>query len=154
MKSVLLFFLLLFLIFLDQLTKHLVLYGFRFKWGFFEITLVYNEGSAFGLKLLKNDEYIVVNSIILFLFTLFIFYRGNRNRYMKDLYNFCLVFILSGGIGNIIDRIFHGKVIDFFYIYNFPVFNLADVFITLGIGMLIMIFFREEKKFQENSPPP
>ncbi|MCX7758199.1 MAG: signal peptidase II [bacterium] len=154
MKSILLFFLLLFLIFLDQLTKHLVIHGLRFKWGFFEITLVYNEGSAFGLKLLKNSEYIVVNSIILFLFMLFIFYRNSRSQYMKSLYNFCLVFILSGGLGNIIDRIFHGKVIDFFYIYNFPVFNLADVFITIGMGMLIMIFFREEKKIQESSPPP
>lgn len=148
MKTVFFILLVFLLIFIDQVLKYMVLSGLRFKWRFFEITLVYNEGSAFGIKLLKNNEYIIVNSLILSLLTIFIIHRTKKNPKYSIFYQFCLLFLLAGGIGNIIDRIIHGKVIDFIYFHNFPVFNIADVFISIGMIIFIMTFLIEERSIK------
>lgn len=132
------------LIFIDQFSKKFVLGGFRYKLGFFEITLVYNEGSAFGFKIFKNHEYILINSILLILFSIFIFYKS-RNNSLKNFYFLSLTLIISGGIGNIIDRILYGKVVDFISFYNFPVFNFADSFITVGFIIFVICIFIDSR---------
>ena len=57
-----------------------------------------------------------------------------------------LVLILSGGIGNLIDRVLHGYVVDFFAttFVNFAVFNVADCFVCIGVGLLMVAVIREE----------
>lgn len=148
MKSI--FWVLLFglLLFIDQFSKKMVLSGYRFKKGIFEITLVYNEGSAFGIKFFKNYEYLIVNTFILIIFSMFIFYKVSKigDFSLKSYYLFSFVFIVAGGVGNLVDRIFYGKVVDFISIYTFPVFNIADVFITVGILILSFLILSEHKK--------
>lgn len=138
--------LLIILIIIDQYTKKIVLDGFRFSSNFFDIILVYNEGSAFGFKLMSNEQYLIVNSFILILFSFIIFYLYNKaeNRY-KFLYLVSLVFVSAGGVGNLIDRLIHGKVVDFISILNFPVFNLADVFVSIGVTLLVACFIFDRK---------
>ncbi len=131
------------LIFIDQATKKIVLEGFRFKFLFFEITLIYNEGSAFGIKLLENYQYILVNSFILVLFLVYFIYKY-RHGIFKKLHLTWFVFIFSGAIGNLIDRLIHGKVIDFISIYVFPVFNFADIWISIGMIVFIFSILREK----------
>lgn len=133
------------LFFIDQHTKKIIIEGFRFKYKFFEITLVYNEGSAFGIKLLEANQYIIVNSIILLMFILFIWYKVKKS-VEKEYYLWALVLIVAGGVGNISDRIIHGKVIDFISIYIFPVFNFADVYISLGVIIMIYLLYKEEQR--------
>lgn len=55
-----------------------------------------------------------------------------------------LTFILSGGISNALDRFFHGCVIDFINLHIWPIFNLADIFITLGAIMIVLTVFRNK----------
>ena len=131
------------LIFIDQATKKIVLEGFRFKFLFFEITLIYNEGSAFGIKLLENYQYILVNSFILVLFLVYFIYKY-RYGVFKKLHLTWFVFIFSGAIGNLMDRLIHGKVIDFISIYVFPVFNFADIWISIGMIVFIFSILREK----------
>ncbi|MEN3015106.1 MAG: signal peptidase II [bacterium] len=132
------------LILADQLSKKIILEGFRFKWNWFEIILVYNEGSAFGIKLLKNNEYILVNSFILLILLIFTLFKARNNKFANYYYT-SFSFIAAGGIGNLIDRIIHGKVVDFIAVYHFPVFNLADSFITIGSSLLILIMLIDKQ---------
>ncbi|MFN3478058.1 MAG: signal peptidase II [bacterium] len=144
------FFLILFciLVLMDQFSKEAVLDGYRLKKAIFEITLVYNEGSAFGMKIFKNHEYIIINPLILVIFALFIFYKISKIKDLnfKNYYLLSFTFIFAGGIGNLLDRILHGKVVDFISIYIFPVFNLADIFITIGILIIAFLLLNEHRK--------
>ena len=60
-----------------------------------------------------------------------------------------IILIISGAIGNLIDRVFRGFVVDFisFILFNsqMPVFNIADIFVTCGVAGLIFVIFKEEK---------
>lgn len=73
----------------------------------------------------------------------------------KPLFQTSLAFILGGAIGNFIDRLFRQEVVDFLdtYIfgYDFPVFNIADSALTIGVGLLMIQIFREERKEKVNS---
>ena len=107
----------------------------------FTIEYVRNYGAAFNI-LSGNRLFLsfisVISTIIL---SYFIFIREN------ELINkFGLSFILAGSIGNGIDRIFNGYVIDFIKIkyIDFPVFNIADVSINIGVILLIIIYFRDK----------
>ena len=110
--------------------------------GFFKFTLVHNTGGAFGL--FHNNTLLL--GIIGVIFTgVFIYFieRNNLNRIEEFSYGM----ILSGIIGNIIDRLFRGYVIDFFdfniFGYDYPVFNVADIFIVVGIILVILISIKE-----------
>lgn len=112
----------------------------------FSIVRVENTGAAWGLfhrwpNLLFYIRVIIVIGLIFYL----IF---NKNK-IKD---FPLTLIVTGAIGNIIDFIFYKKVIDMFYFifggYSYPVFNLADAMITIGIVWLFITFFLKQKKFK------
>jgi signal peptidase II len=115
--------------------------------GFFNLTLVYNRGAAFGM--LKDQiPFFVLTSCAAIFFILFHIRKSTR------LERAALGLILAGAIGNLIDRIFLGHVIDFldFHIAPFfywPVFNVADSAITVGacmLGWLLLWPSRIEKK--------
>ncbi len=108
----------------------------------FTIEFVRNYGAAFNIlsgSRLFLSFISVLSTIIL---TYFIFIRENKlvNKY-------ALSFILAGSIGNGIDRILNGYVIDFIKIkfINFPVFNIADIVINIGVLILISSYFRNKK---------
>ena len=134
------------LIILDQSTKIYVarvMLNNRFEnieiFSFLNITFVRNTGISFGLFSnggLLNRYFFTIFALIVGL-TLLIIAFLNDDRIAR----FSLLFISAGAIGNAIDRIYFGGVIDFidFFLYNFhwPAFNLADIFITFGVILLL-----------------
>jgi len=132
------------IVFIDQLTKTLVLnksskLPVDIIRGFFSITLVQNEGAAFGILRGCNIFFIVVSifAIIIILYGQFSIERSKKTG--VKLLKIALALILGGAIGNMIDRIRFGCVIDFFDFKVWPVFNVADSAITIG-GFLLVIF--------------
>ena len=107
---------------------------------FLNIRLIWNEGIAFGL-LTFNDK-IIYNllTFIILVVILIIFFMVLKSYGLKK---YSLLMILGGALGNVYDRIFYGAVPDFidFHIGNFHwfIFNVADIFITLGVIFMIII---------------
>lgn len=105
---------------------------------FLNITYVRNTGAAWSI--LDNNTWIV--TVISLLIIIGIIYYVYRNRVSKKILKIGYGFILGGAIGNFIDRIVYGYVIDFIDIdifgWNYPIFNLADMFIVVGV-ILVMI---------------
>lgn len=117
---------------------------------FIYLSLEKNYGVAFSM-LWNNRLLILIISLLLILFLIYLLNKdylskGKNNKLLNVTYG-----LLFGGIlGNLIDRIVRGYVIDYIgvYIFNykFPVFNLADSFITIGVILMIISTFKEEKK--------
>lgn len=111
----------------------------------FNIHKVYNYGVAFSF--LENKRYLILLFSIILLYFLF-----NLRKDLPKAKKYDILFgvILGGILGNLIDRIFRGFVIDYFEIflgqYSFPIFNLADICITLGIIIMILIMSLGDKK--------
>ena len=133
--------------FLDRLSKIYVIYLDKKFLGsellsskFLNIRLIWNEGIAFGL--LSFNETIFYNALtfLIFIIILIIFFMLSKS---NGINKFSLMMILGGAIGNIYDRIFYKAVPDFidFHIGNFHwfIFNVADIFITLGVIFMIII---------------
>ncbi len=105
---------------------------------FFYLTLVQNTGAAFGL--FKNQAaFFVVISIIAIIFIAF-FLRKNKTGL-----NLPLALILGGAIGNLIDRLRFGYVVDFLDFRVWPVFNFADSCISVGAFLLFLLIIRGKK---------
>ncbi len=147
-----LFFLFLFLVTLDQITKALVisffdLYESVSLFPIINLTFVVNYGFAFGLLNDPSLNQIVVSIVILLIISYF-FYLLIKTQ--DKIFQFTLTLVLAGAMGNFLDRIFRGFVIDFIDIYigqnHWPAFNIADSCITLGfIGLMINILFLNKK---------
>lgn len=108
------------------------------------LTYVENSGAAFGIM----QGYRLLLTLIPGLFMLGVLIFMLSDRVKGKLMLWSLVLVVSGGIGNLIDRVFQGYVIDYidFTIINFPVFNLADICIVTGTFLLAFAFFRDEYK--------
>lgn len=111
---------------------------------FFYITSHRNRGAAWGI--LQNSRYLFLFITILFLLLLFFYiYKNKVVLKINDYVIFSL--IIGGALGNFLDRIIKGEVVDFldFHIfgYDFPIFNLADTFICLGIFLLALKIYKE-----------
>ncbi len=147
-----LFYLFIFLVFIDQFTKELVLNKFEIYEStnllpFLDLTFVVNYGFAFGFLNEPSINQIVVSIIIISIIFYFIYLLVKTQ---DDLFRLSLVIILSGALGNFIDRIFRGFVIDFIDIYiseyHWPAFNFADSCITIGFIILMFnILFLNKK---------
>jgi len=147
-------FIVFFLIIIDQYTKNIVVNGFYLKLNdYIKITLVYNEGSAFGIKLFNNETYIIIGFIVCTFLVYFLFKfnkklyhlsSDRKNKFLINLFNFSILFIISGTLGNLIDRIKYSKVVDWISILNFPIFNLADSYITIGVILFIYSYSKLE----------
>ncbi|MDD5409153.1 MAG: signal peptidase II [Candidatus Omnitrophica bacterium] len=124
-------------VFLDQLSKFIVVRFLQLNTpvslikNFLYMTLVYNRGAAFGM--LKNQLLFFV--LISFFVILFIFLHL-KNKKIPLLYKISLSLILAGSVGNLIDRLRFGYVIDFLDLRFWPVFNLADSALTIGALLL------------------
>ena len=117
---------------------------------FFYLTYIHNTGASWGI--LKNNTTLL---IILSIIALIILIRYS-NSFKNTKLNVCgLGFLMWGILGNLADRILYGYVIDFFdfYIFNydFPIFNIADIFIVIGVILLIISIVRGEDKDGSNS---
>jgi len=134
---------------IDQLSKFLAVKNLALNEprpvidGFFYLTLVYNRGAAFGI--LQNQIPFFIICSLLALALIFMNLRKTGRRGKTGLYDFSLSLILAGGLGNLIDRLFSGHVIDFLDFRVWPVFNLADSAITTGVILLGWAILKGEK---------
>lgn len=130
----------------DQLTKVLVVRSFSLGErkavipDFFDLTLLYNKGAAFSFLANAGGWQRWAFTIFGVLAALFILWMLSRHGGQR-LFALALSLILGGAVGNVIDRIFRGQVVDFLLVYHdrwfFPAFNVADSAITLGAILLI-----------------
>lgn len=138
---------------IDQYTKYLAVTHLKDGPAFvlidnvFELNYLENRGAAFGL--LQNRQiFFVCVAILIFAFILYCYVRiPKTGRYLP--LRLCGVFIVAGAAGNLIDRIRLGYVVDFFYfrLIDFPVFNVADIYVTVSFAvLLILIFFRYKEE--------
>ncbi len=98
------------------------------------ITLVFNNGAAFGLLKDRAAFFVLVSAFVITFIILFAW----RHKGMSGLLAVALGLILGGSLGNLVDRMTFGYVIDFFDFRVWPVFNIADSGITVGVGMLAL----------------
>lgn len=120
------------------------------------LTYVENRGAAFGM--LQNHRWVfMILSTVVMVIILAVMFKYKR--YLHPLMLIGLCFIVGGGVGNMIDRTIKGFVVDFvdFTLINFAVFNIADAFICVGVGLLILdiilkksdLVFLDDKKSDE-----
>ena len=152
-RSMAALFTVIFLVAADQLSKFWVLAALKGQGSVpvikdvFELLYVENRGAAFGI--LQNHQWIflLIGAVIL-LALLWIFPKLPGEKHFLGLM-LCCVFIGAGAIGNMIDRLFRGYVVDFLYfkLIDFPVFNVADIYVTTAsvvLILLILFVYREE----------
>lgn len=142
------------LICLDQWTKQLALKCLQGKDAFvlwknvFELDYLENRGSAFGMFQNKKIFLLIVGILLMGLVMYAILQVPNKKRYIPLHVFFSL--LAAGGIGNMIDRLWNGYVVDFFsfVLIHFPVFNVADVYIVIAafmIGILFIFVYQDDE---------
>ena len=110
----------------------------------FMFTYVENPGGAFGILPYHTDKFVLIGVVLLIVMVTASFYLGRGNLVL----NLALAFLTGGVLGNLVDRLHAGYVIDFLDFRVWPVFNVADSFICIGTALLIYIilFSRESRK--------
>ena len=112
---------------------------------FFQITRLNNMGAAFGM--LQGWSWFFIIAAVAVLGIIMISYdRIIQNRLLV----FATAFILGGTVGNMLDRVFFGHVIDYINIAFWPSFNLADMSLTVGAVLLVIYFVTNENKKDEH----
>ena len=136
-----------FIILIDQITKYSILKNYnKFvnkDFILFKIDFVKNYGAAFNI-FNGSRVFLSIISIVFSIILIFLILRKNSSNYY-ELYSYAL--LLGGTIGNGIDRIINGYVIDFINlnIINFPVFNIADISINVGFIILLIRTFKDNR---------
>lgn len=145
----------------DQWTKYLVIS--RFQWGesyplisgLFSLTYVRNKGAAFGLfhrapEAFRDPFFIIVPVVALVIIFLLFVRLTDKQRWTA----LALSLILGGAIGNLIDRVRFGYVVDFLDVYwrdyHWPAFNVADSCIVVGVGIMLIQSFTEESRTSQS----
>ncbi|KGQ69697.1 signal peptidase II [Chelonobacter oris] len=147
----------------DLLTKWLVVKNFALHESInilpvFNLTYVRNYGAAFSF-LADHGGWQKYFFILLALSVsgLLIYWLAH-NQFNKKLANSGYALIIGGALANMVDRTYHGFVVDFLHvywdIYHYPVFNIADVAITIGAGLLILDYFVNPDKPKEKTGDP
>jgi signal peptidase II len=139
------------IIFLDQWTKSLVREHIPFTQSWLPESLEWlhpyarivhwkNTGAAFGLFQDSNTFFMIL-AVVAGLFILYYFPQVSPSDWPL---RFAMVFQLGGAIGNLLDRILVGSVTDFISVFDFPVFNIADSSITIGVAVLLIAVVIQE----------
>ncbi|MDO5689387.1 MAG: signal peptidase II [Tissierellia bacterium] len=116
-----------------------------------EFSYVENRGAAFGILQGKSWFFLIVTFLVCIILT---YYLVRYYDEMSILTKLCLILIMAGAIGNLIDRIARGFVVDFIFVrfwgyYDFPLFNVADMAVVIGsIGLMLLILFSKEVKME------
>lgn len=144
------------LIFLDQFTKYLAIMDLKNNppyvvWeGVLELNYLENKGAAFGMLQEKKALFVFMTVAMLIVVFYVLFKLPEKKKFLSWQIFLCL--ICSGGIGNMIDRVRYDYVVDFIYfkLINFPVFNLADILITIGtvLFFIVILFLTKEEELQ------
>ena len=130
----------------DQLSKAYIAANFilatsqEFIPGLIDITYIHNDGGAWGMLVGYTWILLSVTIIIMLVCITLLLKYGSRDKLMF----WAITLVLSGGVGNMIDRIFRdGNVVDFLHLDfmpEFPVFNIADCAIVIGAGLLLLYY--------------
>jgi len=130
------------LIFLDRITKMWATsLNSNKDYGIIAFTYTVNTGAGFSILQNMNILLIIISAAVL---VAIIYYH-------KYVPKFSLITIISGITGNLLDRIFYGAVIDFINFKFWPIFNIADSLIFIGVIYWIIILFKEEKQSHKES---
>lgn len=120
-------------------------------WPFFNIVMVWNQGVSFGLFNQSTDYgpvILVILALVISAVFLIWLFRSN-----SDLQRLGIAMVIGGALGNVIDRARFGAVIDFLDVhaagYHWPAFNVADSFVVVGVGILIVYALFFEKNLQK-----
>ena len=141
------------LVLLDQVTKYLAVTHLKnapaipMISNVFELYYLENHGAAFGILQGQKTFFIIITTVVMALL-LYLYVKiptDKRYVYMRLI----IVLLVSGAIGNFIDRCMNDYVIDFFYfkLIDFPVFNVADIYVTVAAMLLILVtcvYYKEE----------
>lgn len=141
------------LLFLDQFTKHLAV--LHLKGGnsiilikdVFQLHYLENRGAAFGMFQGGKIWFVIITALIVALLA-FVYCKSPAEK--KFLWvRLIIIFLMAGAFGNLIDRIRLDYVIDFFYfdLIDFPIFNVADIYVSCGVAVLLILFifyYKEE----------
>ncbi|MBI5699389.1 signal peptidase II [Candidatus Saganbacteria bacterium] len=125
---------------LDQITKYLVHLRLTPNQSWWLFTYVQNRGAAFGLFQGKRFFFVVAGALVIAL----IFYFHSKFK-SSDLLQLPLGLMLGGSAGNLIDRLARRYVVDFIDFRFWPVFNVADTGLNIGVGLLILIFLLKKE---------
>ncbi|MGN0406477.1 MAG: signal peptidase II [Bariatricus sp.] len=135
------------LLLLDQYAKILALRYLKDQpafviWkGVFELQYLENRGSAFGMMQNRRYFFLIMTVIVLGIMVYLYSLTPVTRRYLP--LRICMVFLAAGAAGNFIDRLIRGFVVDFFYfsLIDFPIFNVADIYITVTFFVLVLLIF-------------
>lgn len=113
----------------------------------FQFEYLENRGAAFGIMQNKQIFFFIIVVIISVIIVKFYLHVPMTKRFLP--LRLCAIFIFAGAIGNFIDRLKLGYVVDFFYfkLINFPVFNVADIYVTIGtfvLAFLLLFYYKED----------
>ena len=143
-----------FIFFIDRLSKLLVIKSAEVNGevnfsvtSFLNFDLIWNEGIAFGLLSFNDKFYYNLITLLIALITSIIIWLANKSKGVEKL---GFLMIVGGSLGNLFDRIFYSSVPDFIDIsinnFHWFIFNVADIFITIGVILLIILEFFKKKK--------
>ena len=131
------------IILIDQITKFLIKTSFQLKQSLpiiiyiFHLTYIHNFGAGFGI--LQQQQWILIFISLTVVGAIFYYFDSIKEK--DKLLQILVGFILGGTIGNLIDRVAYGFVIDFLDFQMWPIFNAADSFVTIGvIGLIIYLW--------------
>ncbi|TKI54739.1 lipoprotein signal peptidase [Brevibacillus antibioticus] len=135
---------------LDQFTKFLVVKYMELGESIpliadvFHLTSHRNMGAAFGILQNQRWFFIVITTVVVIGIVISLIRLGKK----QPRASLALSLVLGGAVGNFIDRAMSGQVVDFlnFTLINFPIFNVADMAITIGVGILLLDVFLDGKK--------
>ena len=153
-KNIIIFYISFVTFFLDRFSKYYILKIFNSEsidsfavTSFLNFSLIFNKGIAFGLFSFNEQIYYNIISLIIILITLIVLILALKSKGVEKI-SFSLIF--GGSLGNIFDRLYYSSVIDFIdlHINNFHwfIFNFADIFISLGVIILIILEIFKKKK--------
>jgi len=156
------------LVVLDQFTKLLAVNNLKdasavaIIRNVLELQYLENNGAAFGMLQNQKAFFVLIAVLILIVICYVIFLLPDDKKY--NYLDFLLVMVASGAIGNMIDRFRTGYVVDFIYfkLINFPIFNVADIYVTVSTILLIILFlfyykeddfaflsFKQQRKYRQ-----
>lgn len=140
------------LVVIDQLTKWGIVQNFDLYQekvilpGVFSLFYIQNEGAAWGIFQGRMVFFYIITVVVVG-YLIYMFHKENNK---TRLVGISFAMILAGAIGNFIDRLLNGYVVDMFRLdfINFPIFNVADVCLTVGVILMIIhvVFFEKEEK--------
>lgn len=143
------------LIGLDQLVKYLTIVNIKGQAsvpvidGIFELSYVENTGAAFGI--LQNNT-ILLSIVVVVVVVGIIYYKSLLPKTAKyRILHYLALFIIAGALGNLFDRLIHGYVVDMFHFYwfEFPVFNVADIYVTCSAILLMILVLTKYRNIDE-----